>query len=215
MFSQLNAGDWFDTPLGKVQIRDALGKGKSGYSYLVRLGARQLVLKGMHDEPVPYYQFQDNKVVLEFTAYQRLKQLRLPIPELLHYDAEAGYLLKEYIPGQVAHEVIADGQLQEEVISQLIALARRAQQAGINLDYFPSNFVIDGHRLCYVDYEINPYQPQWDLRHWGIYYWANTAGWRDYLTSGDPHALNADPDQGQPHREKLQPVVDDWWQRLG
>lgn len=214
MFSKLNAGDWVQTPLGRLQVRDYLGKGKSGYSYLARLGARIVVLKCMHDEPVPYYQFQDNKVKLEHKAYLRLKALGVPIPELLYYDTEKGYLIKEYIAGQVAHDVIADGQLQEEVISQLFTIAQMAEKAAINLDYYPSNFVIDGHQLCYIDYELNDYMPEWNLKNWGIFYWANQTGWRDYLTSGDANALNADPDRGQPHRERVQPIVDDWYDRL-
>jgi hypothetical protein len=216
MFSKLNAGDWLQTPIGRLQVRDLLGKGNSGYSYLARLGARLVVLKCMHDEKsAPGYRVQQDKVARERDACLRLKQLGMPIPELLYHDDENHYLVKEYIPGQAAHAVIADGQLQEEIISQLMAVAKKAKQSGINLDYCPDNFVIDGHRLIYIDYEVNDYTKEWDLENWGIYYWANKGGWRDYLVSGEPDALHADPDNRQPHRVRLQPIVDDWFERLG
>ena len=36
-----------------------LGKGKGGYSYLVRDGDKEYVLKQIHHEPCSYYQFGD------------------------------------------------------------------------------------------------------------------------------------------------------------
>ena len=43
--------------------------------------------------------------------------------------------------------------------------------AGLNIDYYPTNFVPYGGVLYYIDYECNPYAPQWDFEHWGMQYW--------------------------------------------
>lgn len=40
-----------------------LGKGKGGYSYLVRSGDCEYVLKQIHHEPCSYYQFGDKLAV--------------------------------------------------------------------------------------------------------------------------------------------------------
>lgn len=43
--------------------------------------------------------------------------------------------------------------------------------AGLNIDYFPTNFVPWGGTLYYIDYECNAYMEQWDFEHWGAQYW--------------------------------------------
>ena len=46
--------------------------------------------------------------------------------------------------------------------------------AGLNIDYYPTNFVVHDERLFYVDYECNAYMEQWDFEHWGVKYWSKT-----------------------------------------
>ena len=53
--------------------------------------------------------------------------------------------------------------------------------AGLNIDYFPTNFILWGGVLYYVDYECNPYDAQWDFSHWGSRYWADTPELRAWL----------------------------------
>ena len=43
--------------------------------------------------------------------------------------------------------------------------------AGLNIDYYPTNFVVREGTLFYIDYECNSYMEQWDFEHWGIQYW--------------------------------------------
>ncbi len=210
----LSPGQIYNSGYGELSITSKIGRGKSGYSYLARCGAEQVVLKLMHDEPCPYYHFDKPKVEMELAAYQRLTALALPVPELLSYDSQRGELIKRYIPGSVAGQVIADGLLQESVLAQLWQIGDTLRQAQLNADYFPANFVINRSKLYYIDYETNPYNSDWDLRHWGIYYWANQRGWQRYLLNGDPYALNAEPDRGQPYREPFETLVADWQRRF-
>ena len=53
--------------------------------------------------------------------------------------------------------------------------------AGLNIDYFPTNFILWGGVLYYVDYECNPYDAQRDFSHWGSRYWADTPELRTWL----------------------------------
>lgn len=50
-------------------------------------------------------------------------------------------------------------------------MCRLLYPAGLNIDYYPTNFVPYGGVLYYIDYECNPYTPQWDFEHWGMQYW--------------------------------------------
>ena len=82
-----------------------LGKGKGGYSYLVTDGANQYVCKQIHHEPCDYYTFGD-KLAAELGDYDRLSTLGLPLPRLLAVDREQERLLKEYIDGPTAADLV-------------------------------------------------------------------------------------------------------------
>ena len=147
-----------------------LGKGKGGYSYLVTDGAQQYVLKQIHHEPCEYYTF-GNKLQAELRDYEILRQLRLPMPELLAVDLSHERLLKTYLPGPTAAELLKNGRLDPDWLTQLRAMCRLLYPAGLNIDYYPTNFVPNDGTLYYIDYECNPYAPQWDFEHWGTQYW--------------------------------------------
>ncbi|GEM_PF-493266 len=207
----------------RLRLLRLLGKGKSGYSWLAlaeKDGAataeseevakrnplveenapRQCVVKLMHDEPCPYYQFGD-KFAAEIRAHEILSGLGVPIPRLLAADGAARLLVKEFIDGPVAAEAIARGGVPEKALGDLFRMARHCAQGGWNLDYFPTNFVLQDGELFYIDYEVNPFDAAWSLENWGIYYWANFEGMRRFLDTGDASAINSDPERGLPRRD--------------
>lgn len=147
-----------------------LGKGKGGYSHLVTDGAQQYVLKQIHHEPCNYYAFGD-KLQAERRDYETLRHLGIPLPELLAVDAPRERLLKTYLPGPTAAELLKAGRLDPDWLAQVRAMCRLFYPAGLNIDYYPTNFVPYGGVLYYIDYECNPYAPQWDFEHWGMQYW--------------------------------------------
>lgn len=147
-----------------------LGKGKGGYSYLVREGDEEFVLKQIHHEPCSYYQFGD-KLLSELQDYARLDALGIPMPRLLAADTEHERILKEYIPGDTVDKLVSRGQMQPEYLRQVQAMCRVLYAAGLNIDYYPTNFVVRDGKLFYIDYECNGYMEQWDFEHWGAHYW--------------------------------------------
>ena len=82
-----------------------LGKGKGGYSYLVTDGKKEYVLKQIHHEPCSYYQFGD-KLQSELDDYKRLLDIGIAMPKLLDYDRENERILKEYIKGETAFDMV-------------------------------------------------------------------------------------------------------------
>ena len=59
-------------------------------------------------------------------------------------------------------------------------MAAKAMAAGLNIDYYPTNFVVQEGLVWYVDYECNDYSEQWDFEHWGIQYWQPQVSFRSY-----------------------------------
>ena len=147
-----------------------LGKGKGGYSYLVWGGDREYVLKQIHHEPCSYYQFGD-KLQSELRDYARLKALDIPMPTLLEVDEDQERILKEYIAGPTIDTLVSQGQMEPDYLRQVQAMCGQLYPAGLNIDYYPTNFVVRDGKLFYIDYECNSYMEQWDFEHWGAQYW--------------------------------------------
>ena len=157
-----------------------LGKGKGGYSYLVRDGEEQFVLKQIHHEPCEYYQFGD-KLASELRDYETLLQIGIPMPKLLDVDQSQERILKEYIDGPTVFELVRDGLDLKTSLAQVKQMCRLLYPNNTNIDYFPTNFVLQAQKLYYIDYECNGYMEQWDFEHWGVKYWSRTPEFEEYL----------------------------------
>lgn len=147
-----------------------LGKGKGGYSYLVADGGTRYVLKQIHHEPCDYYQFGD-KLASELRDYQTLRSVGIPVPQLLEVDHAQERILKEYIDGPTVAQLVERGEMRPEYVAQIEAMCDLLYPRGLNIDYYPTNFVVQDGKLYYIDYECNIYDPKWDFVHWGKQYW--------------------------------------------
>lgn len=168
------AGTMLDVNGTSYEVVRLLGKGKGGYSYLVRdADGVGLVLKQIHHEPCSYYQFGD-KLASELNDYRRLNEIGVAMPRMIDVDEDAERILKEYVDGPTVYELVLAGGVRPEYIERMRAICRRLYAADTNIDYFPTNFVVRGDELLYVDYECNAYMEEWDFEHWGIRYWSRT-----------------------------------------
>ena len=174
------------------RILRLLGHGKGGYSYLAEADGKQTVLKQIHHEPCDYYTF-GNKIEAEKRDYERLKEAGIRIPQMLDIDEEAERIVKEFIDGETVFDLVRDGRSAEPYLDQVREMAEQARKAGLNIDYFPTNFVIRDGLIWYVDYECNEYMEKWDFEHWGIRYWARTPEFLEYLAEKqNPHGKGLD-----------------------
>ena len=157
-----------------------LGKGKGGYSYLVEgEDGQHYTLKQIHHEPCDYYEFGD-KLASELGDYERLCAVGVPMPRLLAVDHEKERLLKEYIEGDTIYDLVRTGRMEPHYTEQMRALCGPLYAAGLNIDYFPTNFIPKDGQLIYVDYECNGYMEQWDFEHWCVKYWSLTEEFLNY-----------------------------------
>ncbi len=147
----------------EYQILKLLGKGKGGYSYLACDGNRNVVLKQIHHEPCSYYQF-GNKIQAEINDYKCLSKIGILMPVMIDIDIKKERIVKEFIAGKTAYEMCG-----------------LLYPANTNIDYFPTNFVLQDGILYYIDYECNDYMDEWNFENWGIKYWSKTKEFLDYV----------------------------------
>lgn len=163
----------------KYTIQKLLGHGKGGYSYLAEQDGKQYVLKQIHHEPCDYYSF-GNKIEAEKNDYARLLKAGLRIPTMFDIDIENERILKEYIQGQTIYELVKNDNISETFLEQIRRMAEQAKSAGLNIDYFPTNFVVQNGEIYYIDYECNSYSEEWNFENWGIKYWSKTPEFIEY-----------------------------------
>ena len=154
----------------EYEIIKLLGKGKGGYSYLARKGERLFVLKQIHHEPCDYYTF-GNKIESEIRDYHRLKEVGIKMPEMIDVDIENERILKEFIDGDTIFDIVARGEMKQTYIDQVKEMCALLYPQGLNIDYYPTNFIPQNDILYYVDYECNGYMDEWNFENWGIQYW--------------------------------------------
>ena len=159
-----------------------LGKGKGGYSWLVERDVVPFVVKQIHHEPCDYYQFGD-KLAAELNDYRRLRAADIPVPALLDVDAPGERLLKAYVPGPTCYDLVRDDALPPSALARVRELSETARAAGLNLDWFPTNFIPEGDALWYVDYECNAYDEKWSFETWGVRYWSRTPDFLAHLAT--------------------------------
>ena len=166
----------------EYEIIKLLGHGKGGYSYLAKRNGRLCVLKQIHHEPCSYYNF-GNKIEAERCDYGRLLQAGIRIPKMLDIDIENERIVKEYIDGPTIFDLVITDGVQRAYVDEARKMAKLAHQAGLNIDYFPTNFVVNNDTLFYIDYECNPYDEKWNFDNWGIKYWSKTKEFIEYINN--------------------------------
>lgn len=154
----------------EYNIIKLLGKGKGGYSYLAERNNRTFVLKQIHHEPCDYYTF-GNKIESELRDYEKLLQLGIKMPKMLDIDIQNERILKEYIDGETIMTLVVRGEMKQTYIDQVQDMCALLYPAGLNIDYYPTNFIPQNDVLYYVDYECNQYSDEWNFENWGIKYW--------------------------------------------
>ena len=69
----------------------------------------------------------------------------------------------------------------DSYIVQMREMAQMVYSAGLNIDYFPTNFVVANGAIVYIDYECNLYMDEWNFENWGIKYWSKTKEFLEYM----------------------------------
>ncbi len=166
-------------------VEKLLGKGKGGYSFLVTdEESNPFTIKQIHHEKCSYYTFPEDKLGLELRHYDFLKGIGVKMPTLLDFDRDQEIILKEYINGPTLMDLVMKGQITVEQMMYMQNLQELCQKNNVNIDYFPTNFIVQNDEIFYVDYELNVYDEKWNFDNWGRkYYSRETREFQEYLQS--------------------------------
>ena len=154
----------------EYSIISLLGKGKGGYSYLAERDGQKFVLKQIHHEPCEYYTF-GNKLESELRDYARLLEIGIKMPLMLDFDRENERILKEFIDGETIMTRVERHEMRDEYLEQVRKMCSLLYPVGLNIDYYPTNFIPQNGVIYYIDYECNAYSDEWNFENWGIKYW--------------------------------------------
>lgn len=187
-----------------------LGEGKSAVSLLYTAldGSEQLTLKRYQTKDynrIPHAAALD----FELASWSRMAASGIAVPQLRGFDRDAYVLVKDFVPGSVLIDEVARGTVPEEAFPLLFAMAGQLRRAGWHVDFYPANFVLCEGVLWCIDYEAHPYNAEWGLVEWGLWYWVNAEGIRVTLDNPDAGVLNY-PGTFKPRREGLESA----WRRL-
>lgn len=164
----------------EYSIIKLLGKGKGGYSYLASDGKKVYVLKQIHHEPCDYYQF-GNKIQSEINDYHKLKRIGIKMPVMIEVDVDKERIVKEYIEGSTIYDLVLQDKMKPDYLDQVKEMCSLLYAADTNIDYFPTNFVVQNDELYYIDFECNSYMEEWNFENWGIKYWSKTEEFLKYV----------------------------------
>ena len=62
-------------------------------------------------------------------------------------------------------------------------MAETVKSYGLNIDYFPTNFIVKDDLIWYIDYECNEFMDKYSFDNWGIKYWSKTKEFMDHLAA--------------------------------
>ena len=96
------------------------------------------------------------------------------MPKMLDIDMKNERILKEFIEGYTIYELALEDKVRPSYIKQIKNMCEILYPLNINIDYFPTNFIVSNELLWYIDYECNDYMEEWNFENWGIKYWSKT-----------------------------------------
>jgi len=99
---------------------------------------------------------------------------------MLDVDTKQERILKEYIEGDTIYNLVLQNKMRPEYFDQIYGMCSLLYPANTNIDYFPTNFVVQNQEMFYIDYECNEYMEEWNFENWGIKYWSLTPEFTKY-----------------------------------
>lgn len=78
--------------------------------------------------------------------------------------------------------------MKDEYIEQVKAMCALLYPQNTNIDYFPTNFIVQKGKMYYIDYECNDYMEEWNFENWGVKYWSKTPEFLEYVSKNKSYS---------------------------
>ena len=88
---------------------------------------------------------------------------------------------RHYIEGDTIYDLVKQDKMEAAYIEQIRDMCVLLYAANTNIDYFPTNFVVQNEAIYYIDFECNDYMTEWNFENWGIKYWSKTPEFMQYV----------------------------------
>ena len=85
--------------------------------------------------------------------------------------------------GPTIYDLILADKMKEEYLIQVKEMCGMLYPLKLNIDYFPTNFVVQEEQIYYIDFECNDYMEEWNFENWGVKYWSKTPEFLEYVKS--------------------------------
>lgn len=96
-------------------------------------------------------------------------------------DIKQERILKEYIEGEAIYNLVLQNKMKPTYLKQIYDMCSLLYASNTNIDYFPTNFVVQNEEIFYIDFECNDYMEEWNFENWGIKYWSKTPEFIKYM----------------------------------
>lgn len=83
-----------------------------------------------------------------------LNRMDVNVPVLEAINDEEYIIIREYIQGSSACDLLLSGQLRKVHLELIRDMAIDFEKSGLSLDYFPSNFIVNGNDIVYIGTQI-------------------------------------------------------------
>ena len=85
--------------------------------------------------------------------------------------------------GDTIYQMVKEDRDVSTFIEQVKIMCSLLYKKGLNIDYFPTNFVVQNNEVFYIDYECNSYMDEWNFENWGIKYYSKTEEFLEYMNN--------------------------------
>lgn len=100
---------------------------------------------------------------------------------MIDVDRKNERILKEFIEGDTIYELVLQDKMKAAYVDPVREMCALLYPAHTNIDYFPTNFVVQEERIYYIDFECNDYMEEWNFENWGVKYWSKTPEFLQYV----------------------------------
>ena len=100
---------------------------------------------------------------------------------MIDADVKNERILKEFIDGDTIYDLILRDKMEPAYIEQMHHMCSLLYASHTNIDYFPTNFVVQNGEMYYIDFECNEYMDEWNFENWGMKYWSKTPEFLQYV----------------------------------
>jgi len=144
------------------KVEGPLGHGKYGRNLVVNRNGNRFVLCQLEDRL---------QLEARLSDYERLKSIRVLIPDIVETDKGALRILRELIEGVSVSELAEKASVKSEYFCQLGYMLEVLKDAGLSIDFSPERFMVQRDILYYTEYECFGYTDETSFENTALPVW--------------------------------------------